>query len=131
RRAVKPAVMVAAAVLLALALCGFAVAASQSRLLESLFFGNAPTPEAERLVTQAGTAVERDGVTLTIDEYLLDGADLYVRWTVTNGRDEPLMLMTSDLEVDAPATPINEDNLADWLFASGVLLDGEHPSYSA
>src|SRR5699024_4118620 len=75
RRAVKPAVMVAAAVLLALALCGFAVAASQSRLLESLFFGNAPTPEAERLVTQAGTAVERDGVTLTIDEYLLDGAD--------------------------------------------------------
>lgn len=130
RRAVKPAVMVAA-VLLALALCGFAVAASQSRLLESLFFGNAPTPEAERLVTQAGTAVERDGVTLTIDEYLLDGADLYVRWTVTNGRDEPLMLMTSDLEVDAPATPINEDNLADWMFASGVLLDGEHPSYSA
>ena len=45
-------------------------------------------PRAERLVTQAGTAVERDGVTLTIDEYLLDGADLYVRWTVTNGRDE-------------------------------------------
>ena len=41
------------------------------------------------------------------------------------------MLMTSDLEVDAPATPINEDNLADWMFASGVLLDGEHPSYSA
>lgn len=130
RRAVKPAVAVLAA-LLALALCGIAVAASQSRLLESLFSESAPTPEAERLVTQAGATVERDGLTLTIDEYLLDGADLYVRWTATNGRDEPLMLMTSDLEVDAPATPINEDNLASWLFASGVLLDEEHPSYSA
>lgn len=131
RRTARRTVLIAVAALLAAALCGIAVAASPSHLLELLFFGSAPTPEAERLLTPARTAVERDGVLVTVDEYLLDGADLYVRWTVENRRGEPLLLMVSDLDAGGAAMPIGEDNLADWLFASGVLLDAAHPAYSA
>ena len=114
-----------------LALSGLALAASRSALLQRLFQGGDPTPQAETLLTQVGASAKCDGVTLTIDEYLLDGADLYVRWTVASGRDDPLMLVVSDLEIDAPAEAINDDNAADWTFNSGVLLDAAHPSYSA
>lgn len=129
RRGLKPAVAVVLAAVLAVS--GLAFAASKSALLQSLFRDGDPTPQAEHLLTQMDVASERDGVRLSIDEYLLDGADLYVRWTATSLRDEPLMLMVSDLETDQDAYPIDDDNMADWRFAHGVLLDAEHPSYSA
>lgn len=129
RRIFKPA----AAILLAAALvmCGLAYAASQSHLLEKLFHGDAPTPQAELLLTQLGAETEKDGVTLTIDEYLLDGADLYVNWTVTSRHEEPLMLMMSDLETAAAGISSGVDSETDWIFSMGVLLDAEHPSYSS
>ena len=122
---------VAVALAAMLALSGLAFAASRSALLQRLFQNGDPTPQAETLLTQVGTSADRSGVTLTIDEYLLDGADLYVRWTVASERDDPLMLVVSDLEIDYPSEAINDDNAADWVFNSGVLLDAEHPSYSA
>ena len=122
---------VAVALAAMLALSGLALAASRSDLLRRLFRGGDPTPQAETLLTQLDTAVRRDGVTLSIDEYLMDGADLYVRWTVASERDEPLMLVVSDPEIEFAAEAINDDNAADWHFNAGVLLDAEHPSYSA
>lgn len=129
RHTLRTAVAIALAAVLALS--GLAFAASQSDLLRRLFQGGDPTPEAETLLAQPGTTVERDGVTLTIDEYLMDGADLYIRWTVCSKRGDPLMLMMSDPDIGFDASPINDDNAADWTFANGVLLDGSHPSYSA
>ena len=122
---------VAVALAAMLALSGLALAASRSDLLRRLFRGGDPTPQAETLLTQLDTAVKRDGVALSIDEYLMDGADLYVRWTVASERDEPLMLVVSDPEIEFEAEAINDDNAADWHFNAGVLLDAEHPSYSA
>lgn len=128
RRTLKSAVAVALAA--AIALCGLAFATSQSELLRELFGATSPTPQAQTLLTQLNMETTQDDVTLSIDEYLLDGADLYVRWTVTSQRQEALMLMVSDLETGLNAYPIGDSNLAELHFASGILLDAEHPSYS-
>ena len=123
---------IAAVVLAAtLALGGLAFAFSQSTLLPHLFSGTKPSREAERLLVQLGSQTEKDGLTLTIDEYLLDGADLYVDWTITSSRDEPLLLVSSGLTADADAQNLGDDDASMWYWGGGVLLDAEHPTYSA
>ena len=114
-----------------LALGGLAFAFSQSTLLPHLFSGTKPSREAERLLVQLGSQTEKDGLTLTIDEYLLDGADLYVDWTITSSRDEPLLLVSSGLTADADAQNLGDDDASMWYWGGGVLLDAEHPTYSA
>ena len=122
----------AAAIALAamLTLGGLAVAFSQSTLLPQLFSGTKPSREAERLLVQLGGQTEKDGLSLTIDEYLLDGADLYVDWTITSSRDEPLLLVSSGLTTDADAQNLSDDDVSMWYWGGGVLLDAEHPTYS-
>ena len=114
-----------------LALGGLAFAFSQSTLLPQLFSGTKPSREAERLLVQLGGQTEKDGLSLTIDEYLLDGADLYVDWTITSTRDEPLLLVSSGLTTDADAQNLSDDDVSMWYWGGGVLLDAEHPTYSA
>lgn len=122
--------VLAAALAAVLMASGLAMAVTRSSLLDRIFRGGAPTPQAEQLVAQVGAAVEHQGVSLTIDEYLLDGADLYVNWTVRSERDEPLMLMFSDLRTELEADASYDDNFAHWSIGAGVLLDAEHPTYS-
>ena len=114
-----------------LALGGLAFAFSQSTLLPQLFSGTKPSREAERLLVQLGGQTEKDGLSLTIDEYLLDGADLYVDWTITSTRGEPLLLVSSGLTADADAHNLSDDDASMWYWGGGVLLDAEHPAYSA
>lgn len=121
------AVSLAAVVMLG----GLALAVTQSSLLTRIFRGEAPTPQAEALVVSLEETVRADGAALTIDEYLLDGANLYVSWTVSWEGDEPRLLMFSDLETPFEAENDYDDNPVHWLFGSGILLDAEHPVYSA
>ena len=123
--------VVAVALAATVMLGGLAFAVSQSALLQSIFRNTTPTPQAEELVVQLGTAVAQNGVTLTIDEYLLDGSNLYVRWTAVSDRKEPLMLLFSDLETPFEAETEYDDNPVHWLFGSGLLLDADHPTHSA
>lgn len=129
----RPSLRSAAALVLAVALAlgGLAYAASQSPLLSRLFGALAPTPQAENLLVQSGAETEKDGVTLRIDEYLFDGADLYVRWTVSSARSDELMLVTSDLETGMDAEPILDDCPTEWSLGMGALIGPEHPSISS
>lgn len=120
------AAMLAAAV----AMGGLAVAATHSQLLDALFPTQPPTPQAENLVVELGMAAEAANATLTIEEYLLDGADLYVRWNVTSTADEPLMLMVSDVQTPYAAQSILDQNFCSWDLGMGVLLTPDYPSHS-
>lgn len=120
------AAMLAAAV----AMGGLAVAATHSQLLDALFPTQPPTPQAENLVVELGMAAEAANATLTIEEYLLDGADLYVRWNVTSTADEPLMLMVSDVQTPYAAQSILDQNFCAWDLGMGVLLTPDYPSHS-
>lgn len=82
---------VLAAVLIGvLLLMGLAYAATQSGLLGSLFGNRAPSEAAQALL-QAGERAEHNGVTLAVDEYLLDGNLLHVTCTFLSNVEEPLV----------------------------------------
>lgn len=121
---------VAAMLAAAVAMGGLAIAATHSQLLDAIFPTQPPTPQAENLVVELGTVAETENVTLTIEEYLLDGADLYVRWNVTSTADEPLMLMVSDVQTPYAAQSILDENFCSWELGMGVLLTQEYPSHS-
>lgn len=129
RRGARAALAVALAATLMLG--GLAFAVTQSNLLNRLFGGAEPTKQAERLLVQLENAVEKDGATLTVHEYLLDGADLYVDWTVSSSRSEPLLLFSSGLISDLDAEAIYDEEYSAWELSSAILLDEEKPSYSA
>ncbi len=86
----KLSVALAAALIGMLLLMGLAYAATHSGLLNSLF-GNRTPSEAAQALLQTGERAERNGVTLAVDEYLLDGNMLHLTCTFLSAADEPLV----------------------------------------
>lgn len=107
-----------------LLLATLAYAAAQSGLLTRLFPHSTPTPQAERLVTPVGLSQSRDGCTLTVDEYLLDGTTLYLYWTARSSTMETMLLLPGT--ITAPHYMLSGWGESDTIGpAAGVLLGDE------
>lgn len=105
----KLATVLVAALIGALLLAGLAYAAVQSNLLGRLFPNTTPNPQAERLVTPLNLSETKDGVTFTINEYLLDGSDLYVNWTASSEVAEPMILLNGPMAAEGTSLMDNGD----------------------
>jgi hypothetical protein len=92
--------LLVAALILILALSGIAFAAVRSGLMDALFYGRAPSPEAERLIEKAAASDTEAGITASIDEYIRDGNTLTVSWSVESALDEPV-LIRDDIQLTA------------------------------
>ena len=72
----------------------FAVA-KQSGLLDRIFAGQTPSPAAEAILESPNNGFEKDGLKITVDEYIYDGASLSMGWTVESEIDKPILLGSS------------------------------------
>ena len=92
KKLIKPVSRTAViAIALAVLLIGTAIAATlQSNILSNLFRGRTPSPDAEAALVRDAGQVSDAGITLKLDEYLVDQNTLNLSWTVTSERDEPV-----------------------------------------
>lgn len=98
RRRTLTAVAVALAAMLALAGC----AAARSGILGQIFTRSEPDRHAEEMVRPVGKTASGERLSFTVDEYVLDGEDLYVRWTARLRTDESLLLRGSGMQTAFP-----------------------------
>lgn len=98
--------LLVAALILILALSGIAFAAVRSGLMDALFYGRTPSPEAERLIAKTATSDTEAGITASIDEYIHDGNTLTVSWSVESALDEPV-LIRDDIQLTARAGDVS------------------------
>ncbi len=98
------------ALVLVIALGAAAFAAAQSGVLDFLFKGQTLSQEAQQLLVEPGNAVEENGVRLTLDGYVNDGATVSLAYTVESTLDTPVIIgtgaafgyeATADRELDA------------------------------
>lgn len=96
KKLIKPVSRTAViAIALAVLLVGTAIAATlQSNILSNLFRGRTPSPDAEAALVRDAGQVSDAGITLKLDEYLVDQNTLNLSWTVTSERDEPVYYVT-------------------------------------
>ena len=125
---------------LVLALCllltvGGAVAAvTGSGILSRLY--EEPTERAMEAVVMSGDIVASEGITLTMDEYLMDGSTLHCAWTVTSTREEDVYYLTEyEILDDLSGYAAGGDYGAYGSMESGgdllmVRLSPDAPSYS-
>lgn len=108
RRKALTAAAVALAAMLALAGC----AAARSGILRQIFTRSEPDRQAEAMVRPVNRTVDGELLSFTVDEYVLDGEDLYVRWTAHMPTDESLLLRGSGMQT---------------AFSGDVFLDQDEP----
>lgn len=111
----KLSVVLAVALIGVLLLMGLAYAATQSGLLSSLF-GNRTPSEAAQALLQTGERAEHNGVTLAVDEYLIDGNMLHMTCTFLSTADGPLVC-----GLDFPT--VNGVTVHSGTFSFGVGMD--------
>lgn len=115
------------AMLVMITLATVALAVTQSGLLKRLFGDGNPPPEVEKAVVTTPLTDSKQGVTLSIDEYLYDGRSLRLNSTVTSGRDEPVYYMTYWLREqwkNGEWVVVEDPHDRDWL----VCLNSESKS---
>lgn len=104
----KFTVTLAAALIAMLALAGIAYAAAQSGILAKIFTRSEPGETAEQSIVHVDAYSESELMSLTINDYVLSGSDLYVDWTLNLNTDERLVLLSSGL-----TSGLSEDAFAD------------------
>lgn len=87
----KYTLSLAAALVLVLAIGCIALAANSKNLLSYLFEGREATEDAHNLIVEPQLSVEKNGLKLSIDEYIQDGNTLTVLWSVESTLDQPLL----------------------------------------
>lgn len=80
---VKPKRMLLIAAIVALMLCGMAVAAGRMGLIDMLFYGRTPSPAAVETVETVDTASSQSGYSVGIEQYLIDGERVYMSLTLS------------------------------------------------
>lgn len=113
----------AIALALILALAGVAYAATRSGILDRLFPGSTPPPEVEQAVVRNAGSAEKDGLKLTMDEYLFDGASAHFGWTVESTRDEPVYYLTEYEFFDGGVSERMEEGWGTGGYASSDAVD--------
>lgn len=113
-----------AALLAALLLAGLAYAATQSSLLETLFRGRTPNQEAQELLEPIGQSVTKEGITLTLGDYLVDGDEWYLSYSVESARDDTVLCSAALGSSLAPERPLIDDAGHHMLNVLGGSVDG-------
>lgn len=70
-------------------------AINSSGILDRLFTGAQPNSSASEAVVRNAVQVSQNGLTLNLDEYLLDRSSLHLGWTVSSERDQPIFYTSS------------------------------------
>ncbi len=118
----KATTVLVATLIAALLLAGVALAAARSGILDQLFGGRAPSPEAQQLVTDVKKSVERDGVTLSIQDYVVDGDRVLISYALETKRDEALLFTSNYGTSLDEARNVQDDHAI--VFAFGGSVDG-------
>ena len=90
-RGLRTAVVLAAAIALTAALACVGYAEYHSGLLSSLFGGRGVRPDAEQLMVFEPVELTKNGIIVSITEYLNDGQTLYMAGEMRNDTDEALL----------------------------------------
>lgn len=98
----KLTVSLAAALIAMLALAGIAYAAAQSGILTKIFTRSEPAETADQAVVHVDVFAESKLMSLTINDYVFSGSDLYVDWALNLKTDERLVLLSSGLTAVLP-----------------------------
>lgn len=93
RRAALRTAAIAVAAFLAVAGVAFA-ATFHSQILDAIFRKGEPSQEARDALQTDVARVAQDGLTLNIDEFLMDGNSLSCKWTVTSSRADDVYYLT-------------------------------------
>lgn len=105
-------------------LTGAAIAASQSRLLDSLFQDEPPTIQAQQNIEQPGVSAASLGYSFRVTESLRDGDALHLDWEVENQTGETLIFYGPFIQTDARTY---EEAWPQSLLTGGTILDTELP----
>ena len=79
----KPRRMLLIAAIVALMLCGIALAAGRMGLLDMLFYGKTPSSAAVETVETVDTESAQSGYSVGVEQYLIDGERLYMSLTLS------------------------------------------------
>ncbi|MBE5791149.1 MAG: DUF4179 domain-containing protein [Clostridiales bacterium] len=116
----------AAAIALAacLILTGTALALNASGILERLFpNGNISKQAKDSVVTNAARATE-NGITLNLDEYLIDQNTMHLGWTVSSERERDVFYTTAyELIYTNPADEVLAENSIGGRYGSTSSID--------
>lgn len=117
----KAAVIALAACLI---LTGTALALNASGILERLFpNGNISKQAKDSIVINAAQATE-NGITLNLDEYLIDQNTMHLGWTVRSERDRDVFYTTSyELNYTNPADELLAENSIGGRYGSTSSID--------
>lgn len=124
KKRTKLTVSLALALTAALLLAGIACAAVQSGLIDRIFTRRAPTSEAEKRVRPVNQTQLGQRLSFTINDYLLDGNDLYVDWTLQSLTDEDWMLVASPMQSDLDIEIFSDSMIPGGLGEGGIRLSG-------
>lgn len=128
RKRAKLTASLAVALTAALLLAGIAYAAARSGLIGRIFTRSAPSSEAREMVRPVNQTATGERFAFTVNDYLIDGSDLYVDWTVQSLTDEDLMLVASpmqaSLEMGGLSDPIAPGSLGGQGIRLSALKDG-------
>jgi len=91
RAPVRMAIVLAAALAVLLALAGIGSAEYHSGLLSGLFGGGAIREEAAELLVFEPVSMTKNGITVTITEYLYDGQSMHMAGEMRNDTDQALL----------------------------------------
>ena len=132
KKHIRRTTVLAATLAATLLLATIAYAATQSGLLRRLFPDSAPSEQAVRLETPIDLTGTDAGFRFTLNDYLLDGSDLYVDWTAESTAGEPVLLLSAPI-----LTTLDDEKMMDVYdpaslsFYEGVLLEGAHKAHDA
>ena len=98
-----------------LALTGIACAAANPEILSLIFTRSMPGDDAAAMVVHLGKTAEGENMSFTVNDYILDGTDLYVNWTIQLHTDEELTLIGGGLESAFDPSMFSDDGLPDSL----------------
>lgn len=122
RKRAKLTASLAAALTAALLLAGIAYAAARSGLIGRIFTRSAPSSEAREMVRPVNKTATGERFAFTVNDYLIDGSDLYVDWTVQSLTDEDLMLVASPMQASPETGGFSDPIAPGSLGGQGVRL---------
>lgn len=87
----RSALVLAAVIAVLLALAGIGYADYHSGILERLFVGREIRQDAKELVVHEPISLTREGITVTVTEYIYDGQTLHIAGEMRNDTDHELL----------------------------------------
>ena len=123
----RKAVPILAIVLLSiLALTGIAYAATRAEILSLIFTRSTPGENAAAMVVHLGKTAEGENMSFTVSDYILDGTDLYVNWSIQLHTDEELTLISGGLETAFDPSIFSDNGLPDSLGAGTLAASSRN-----